>query len=489
VLLFTPLTLETTSMWTTGAMLLPMELAMILAIGAQVKYAQTRRPYHLVTLAGSTVLGLFFFDKALLIVPLVFLVTACLLVTGGPLRSIWRTIRGFWPSWLVLTAVALGYLALYYSLAGSTLRTPRSASEIFGFARQMVGFTLIPNLLGGPRTWVDIGDAAPLVTSEEVPRWLAWAAFLAIVVITTRLRSVAGRAWVLLACYVALVVALLSASRLGSTFSVLAGYATRYVSDVTVVAALCLGVAVMGLANASASAPAHPPRRPLNLPSALRDPAAIAVGLVVLLVAVTAIGIRTASSTARFSDLWAVKRGRDYLATAQADLAKAPPGTVFIERTVPAWVVHPLFFPYAEQAHFFNQVQPRPVFVTEAENPSVFDDSGHIRPATVDGLSLQPSPDPGCGYQMSHGGTTRLPLAGPVYQWNWTIRIGYLSSGNSDAVIWLGGASHPFQVKYGLNQIFIVLDGAGTDLQMQVMDPDVTVCTKDVVVGNAVPQH
>jgi hypothetical protein len=358
---------------------------------------------------------------------------------------------------------------------------------VFAFARQMIGFTLVPNLVGGPWTWLKIGDAAPLVTSEEVPRWVAWAAFVAVVVITTRLRAVAGRAWVLLACYALLVVAVLSASRLGSDFSALAGYATRYVSDVTVLAALCLGVAISG--PAESILPAHPRRRPLRLPTSLTDPAAIAIGLVVLVLAVTTVGIRTAWSTARFSDDWAVKVGREYLAAAQADLAKAPPGTVFIERTVPAAVVHPLFFPYTEQSHFFNQMKPRPIFVREAENPSIFDDSGHIHPATVDGLSLKPSADQGCGYQMAHGQPTRLPLAGPVYDWNWTIRVGYLSSGDSDAIIRLGEASHRFRMKYGLNQIFIVLDGAGSDLEIQVLDPSVTVCTKDVVVGNAVPQH
>src|SRR4029078_2760504 len=107
VFLFCPLTLETSAWWWSGANVLPMGLAMLLAIYAQAKYAQTRRLRHLVTLGASLVFGLAFFEKALLIAPLVFLFTACLLVTGGAFRSLLRAAIRYWQSWLVLTAVGV----------------------------------------------------------------------------------------------------------------------------------------------------------------------------------------------------------------------------------------------------------------------------------------------------------------------------------------------------------------------------------------------
>ena len=196
IFLFTPLTLENTSWWWSGVNVLPMQLAIVLAVGAQVKYIRTGRRRHLVTLGLSVVLGLIFFEKSVLIAPLVFLITACLFVKGGPLRSIGRAAVRYWPSWLVLTAVSGAYVWLYLSRAESMLHAPASVREVLTFLRQIVGHTLIPGLLGGPWRWLDVGDGAPLVAPDDVRRWLAWAAFLGLIVGTVLLRRVAIRAWV-----------------------------------------------------------------------------------------------------------------------------------------------------------------------------------------------------------------------------------------------------------------------------------------------------
>lgn len=52
------------------------------------KDARPGRSRHLVTLGASFLLGLLFFEKTLLVAPLVFLFTVCLLVEGGLVRSI-----------------------------------------------------------------------------------------------------------------------------------------------------------------------------------------------------------------------------------------------------------------------------------------------------------------------------------------------------------------------------------------------------------------
>ncbi|MBM0240352.1 hypothetical protein JNW88_30580, partial [Micromonospora sp. ATA32] len=253
--LFSPLTLEATSWWAVGANMLAMQLAMVLALGAQLKYVRTRRKRHLVSLALSILLGLLFFEKTLLVVPLVFLFTACLFADGGPLRAVATTLRRWWASWAVLAAVSVGFLAAYLSRSESSLRQPNSLFEVLTFLEQLLGSTLVPGLFGGPWRWLGAGDGAPVVAPPELGRWLAWAALIALIVVTLRLRRIAARAWVLLGTYLLVVAALLAATRLGSVFSDLAGAVPRYVSDVAVVAALCVGVALLGLA-APAPAPA-----------------------------------------------------------------------------------------------------------------------------------------------------------------------------------------------------------------------------------------
>jgi hypothetical protein len=482
IFLFSPLSLEVTSWWAVGVNMLPMELAMVLAIGAQVKYVRTRRKRHLVTLALSLLFGLLFFEKSLLIVPLVFAVTACLFVTGGPFRSVTRTVARFWPSWLVLTLLSVAYVGLYMSRAGSSLRAPQSAGEVMIFLRQLIGSTVIPGLVGGPWRWLDAGDGAPVTAPAEFAKWLAWAAFAALVVVTVWLRRSAVRAWVLLGAYLSMVAGLLAATRLGSVFSGVAGGVPRYVTEVVIVAALCMGVALFGQLDPAE----EEPERPGTLRAEVRNRHVLAAALVV---ALTAFGLGAAWTAARFGDDWAVKQGRDYLHTAQAELAAAPPGTVFLDGPVPPGVVGPLSQPYNLQSNFFRPVKAGPIFVTEAENLSMFDDSGRIRPVEVDGWAVKPGPEGGCGYKLAGGQTVGMPLADSAYRWFWMVRVAYLSSGDSTAVFELGSSTRRFAVQRGLHQFFFPVEAGGDMVRLTVTDPTVTLCTNEITIGTARPRQ
>ncbi|MFV2116327.1 hypothetical protein ACFHW0_28895 [Micromonospora sp. LOL_025] len=500
VFLFSPLTLEAGSWWAVGVNMLPMQLAMVLAVGAQLRYVRTGRRRHLVSLALSVVFGLLFFEKALLVVPLVFLLTACLLVGGPPVRAVRETVRRYWPSWAVLTAVSLGFAGLYLTRSESSLRRPDSLGEVLSFLWQLLGSTVVPGLLGGPWRWMAAGDGAPVTAPPELARWLAWAVFLALVVVTVRMRRTAGRAWVLLGAYLALVTALLGATRLGSVYSDVAGTVPRYVSDVVVVAALCIGVALLGLASPVVARPvggADPGpenREPGSAdvsdppPPALltRHRETVSTLLVVVLLAA---GLGTAWSTVRYGDEWAVKQGRAYLETARAELAAAPPGTVFLDQPVPGGVVPALSAPYNRQSKFFQAMEDGPVFVTGAEAPSIFDDGGRIAPVRVEGPAVRPGPEEGCGYKISGGRTVRMPLSAPRDDWFWVVRIGYLSSADTTAVFRLGTSVREFPVKQGLHQYFFELTGGGDTVELTVPRHGVTVCTNEVVVGTPVPQQ
>jgi hypothetical protein len=483
VFLFCPLTLELTSWWAVGANLLPMQLATVLAIGAQARYVRTGRPRHLLTLALSVVLGLLFYEKSLLIVPLVFLVTVCLFVRGGPLRSVALAVRRYWRAWLVLLVVTGAYLPLYLTRSNNSLHGPRSVREATTFVRQLVGTTLVPGLVGGPWRWLGTGDGAPLAVTHEVARWLSWAVLVAVVAVSIRLRTWAIRPWVLLVLYVAIDAALLTMTRLGLYFSSAAGLAPRYIGDVVVVAALCLGVALFGLVDVADEAPV----RPRTWPAATWNQSAAAAALVL---ALTALLFSQGWSTARFGDLWSVKAGRDYLHNAEADLAKVPPKTVFLDTALPETVQSRLTYPYNLQSRFFRPVKDGPTFVTEAENPWMFDDTGHAHPATVAGIPNEPGTDRYChGYRLDKGLPVRIPLTQKLYQWQWVVRIGYLSSGESFMLLRFGTTERFLQLHPGgIRQLILTLDGGGDALELTVQDPNVVTCTNDIIVGHPVPR-
>jgi len=479
--LFSPLTLEVSSLWMVGLLMLPVQLAMVLAIGAQLRYARTGQHRYAVGVLLAVALGLAFDTKALLIVPLVYLLTACLLCTGPPVASIRAATRRFWPGWVALAALAAAYVAFYLSQPAEGLDRPGSPGDVVGFVADLVGTNLVPGLFGGPWQWTYAGDGPPLVDPPDLGVWLAWAVLLVLVVVTVRGRASAARAWLLLLAYVAMVTTLFAVTRLGDVLGPIAGLVPRYLADVVVVAALCVGVALLGLRDRAevANWPA---------PAVLREPGALAVGLVAGVAVVATVALGALWSTARFNDNWRTKHGRAYLATAQAELAAAPPGTALLEEVVPDQVIAGYFWPDNLQSHFFRAAPRRPVFVTEAEQPSMFDDTGRIRPATVQGQPSVLGPDDGCGHRVAFGPAVRIPLQAPVPEWPWWVYFGYLSSGDSTVTFQLGTATHRFEVRRGLNQIYFRLEGGGDAVQLSVGDPGVVLCTRLVTVGKIVPK-
>ncbi|PZF86790.1 hypothetical protein C1I99_28665 [Micromonospora deserti] len=238
-----------------------------------------------------------------------------------------------------------------------------------------------------------------------------------------------------------------------------------------------------GLARHPVAVDADPP------PPALltRHRETVSTGLAVALLA-GALG--TAWTTARYGDEWAVKSGRTYLETARAELAAAPPGTVFFDQPVPGDVVPVLSAPYNRQSAFFRALgQDGPVFVTEAEAPSLFDGGGRIVPVRIDGPAVLPGPEDGCGYKIAGGRTVRMPLAGPRDDWFWVVRIGYLSSADTTATFRLGADTRQFPIKQGLHQYYFEFTGGGDLVELTVEGHGVTVCTNEVTVGTPVPQQ
>ncbi|MDG4825115.1 hypothetical protein O7635_24980 [Asanoa sp. WMMD1127] len=482
--LFNPLTLEVSAWWAVGLNLLPMQLAMIMAVTSQVRYLRDRQRRHLVALGLWVVFGLAFFEKSLLVVALVFLLTACLYAPGNPIRAVLTTIRRWWPAWLVLTGISLAFLALYLTGSTSSLRPPLSAAEVGTFAQQFFGQSLTTGLLGGPWTWLDAADGPAVAAPTVTLQWISWVLVAALVVCTLWLRrTVALRAWLLLLLYAGFAAGLIGATRLGSAFSGVAGLVPRYIADVLLVAAICVGVALCGLRRIDEDED----EATTKLPAAVRARprafgAALATGTVLLVASSLYSGIDFATD-------WGSKLGRDYLTTARDGLENAAPGTVFMDQPVPPSIVDPLSAPWNMQSRFFAPLDQDPVFVTKAQHLYVFDSSGNVRPAWVKGVKARPGPKPGCGYQITGGRTTTIALAGTVTEYWQAVRIAYLSDRDTTGTFRLGaGDATTFDVHRGLNAIFLLVHGGGSSVELAVADPATSFCTDEIEIGELVPQ-
>ncbi|KHD79323.1 hypothetical protein MB27_01360 [Actinoplanes utahensis] len=485
--LFNPLTLEVSAWWAVGLNLLPMQLAMIVALAAQVRYVQTGDRRHLITLAAAVLVGLLFFEKALLIVPLVFLATLFLYAPGGPVRALVVTIRRWWPAWALLTAISLLFLGVYLAMAtGSSVRVPRSAMEVGDFLVQFFGSSLASGLTGGPWSWLDAADGPAVAAPTREAQWISWALVAALFALTLWLRrSVAGRAWGLMIVFALLAAGLIAFTRLGSEMSGVAGLVPRYLGDVFVVAALCVGVAVAGLRRPAADG-GEPVADPVPAP-VRRHPQQFVVGLGVGLVLLIASSVY---SSVDFATDWASKAGREYLATATRELNAAEPGTVFMDQPVPELVVPSLVYPWNKQSKFFGPLGDEgPVFVTEARKLSVIDDSGHVRPAWVKGVKNKPGPIPGCGYRVAGGKTTTIKLETALINYWHAVRIGYISDRATVATMRIGDREPvTFDVHQGLNAMFLLRMADGDEVELTLRDPKAGLCTDEIEIGALVPQ-
>lgn len=483
--LFNPMTLEVTAWVAVGINLLPMQLAMIVAVHAQVRYLRSGDRRHLATLALAMVAGLLFFEKALFIAPLVFLVTLCLYAPGGPVRALVTTVRRWWPSWAVLAAISLVYLAGYLAMSTSAaLRTPSSAGEVGTFFQQFYGDSLAAGLLGGPWVWLDAADGTAIVQQSQSARWFSWVLVPLLVGVTIWMRRwVAGRAWTLLVLYSALAAGLIAATRLGSTLSGVSGLVPRYLGDVLLVAALCVGVAVCGLRPLEPAADSADDIMPAPLRGRAQP---VAVGVTAAVVLLLASSLYSGTG---FAADWRDKTGRDYLRTAQADLAVAEAGTVFMDQPVPETVVPRFSYPWNMQSKFFGPLENGPVFVTEGRKLSVFDEDGHIRPAWVEGVKARPGPLAGCGYRVTGDRSTRVPLQSAVADYWQVVRISYLSDRDTTATIRVGRHDpRTFDVHRGLNAMFLLMLVEGDEVVLDVRDRRANLCTDEIEIGTLVPQ-
>jgi hypothetical protein len=481
--LFSSLTLEVSSLWMVGLLMLPPILAMILAIAAQLRYARTGKHRYGIYVMLAVLFGLAFDTKAMLIIPLVGVLSAALFCSGGPIASLWEAIRRFWVGWVALVVLSAAYVPYYLTRPVPDLAQAESADGVMTFVRQLLGINLVPSLLGGPWQWMYAGDGPPLVDPPMPAVYAAWTVMLVLVAVTSWRRASARRAWLVLIAYAGLVTALFAVTRVGSTLGSLAGLVPRYLADAVPVAALCVGVALLGLRDVTPAL--EKPARPA--PSWLRGKRTVRTGMVAVgAVAVTLVA-GNVLSVDRFNDVWEVKNGRDYLATTQAELAGFPPGTALLEGTVPDRVVAGYFHPDNLQSHFFRAAPLKPKFVTEAVTPLMFDDNGRIRPVAVIGTNIVPGLVPNCGHRIARAQPTRIPLESPVPDWPWWVNIGYLSSAEATVTFELGGSTYTFEAQQGLSQIFFKLQAAGDTVVLTAEDPSVTICTQRITVGQIQP--
>ena len=427
VFLFSPLQLAGISWWAVVIDVLPLELALLMAVDAHVRYLRGGRKRNAVAAAGWLLVALAASDKGVVVPLLLFGLTAAFFVPGRLWSAVVKAAVRYWWLWLGYGILLAAWGAVYVSqLAGSSVK-PDSASDVLNFVSTFTGTTLLPGVLGGPWRWSSIGY--DIVNPPAALQQLSWAVALVIVVVSCARRVRAWRAWALLAAWIIVAdIVPVVLGRLGGISPSLEAAQTRYLMDATPVLALCVGLAFLPVAGPSMAGPS------MAEPDAIRFRLPAARSAVLVIMSFFLVGSFWSLQAFESLNSPAATTARSYIATARVAVADAPQGTLIVDGPTPASIMTPAIFgPYGNTSFVVGAIargepakhlswtgSPRGV----TGNLMIFNDLGQLLPVAMQGPLSEPPPMGQSCWNVTTT-ATQIPLTGPLFRWVWTARVDY----------------------------------------------------------------
>ncbi|SES39865.1 hypothetical protein SAMN05216199_3317 [Pedococcus cremeus] len=492
----TPMTLPANLWWAAALNQLPQQLALVGVLLAHVTYLRTGRTAR--GLVGPFVLlaGLAFSEKTLLALPLLLAFTVLFFAAGRPLRRTRDALVQHRIIWAGYAVVTVPYMLFYVSTVPSPARQPGTGASVVQLVMESFVRAVVPAILGGPWHWAQIGYAGALADPGPFACAVALVVLAGVVAGSCLARRGAWRGWALALGYAVTNLVLLVVSRAAFIGPVIAGE-YRYVTDVALVAALGLALALVPLSGQwRAGRPATLDERPAlrrwldtdpvrELLDELPRPRAAAW----IAVAVTALTVSAAWSTVSYDQFWRINPARPWVETARSELSGYTTPPVLADGYVPQEVAWALLGDYATVSHLLSPLPTPPR--TLADGPTsdslyMLDDRGRVRRAAVSGVSALPGPRKGCGWRIGAQPVT-VPLQRSTLPFSWTVRIGYISSGTTKGAVTIGGTRTPVEFHAGLGAVFLRANGAFDEVRLETAGDGAVVCSDDITVGAPVP--
>lgn len=470
MLAFAPL-LTTVTVWYASALqILPWSATFIGTLYFAAKHARDPRWRWLVAGTATFVVGLLFWQKALLFLPVVLWLYWRYWPGEGRwgLRGLGR--RWWFPAITLLIAIPYG-LAYLAAQPEAVLRSQPSREQLLESLRITLGEVWLPGYFGAP--WTGFTDA--LVPGSASSWWifLIIAQVVAALVIISLLRwRSAWNAWFIIGAYALVTVALFVFGRI-NVFGTILAIDPRYVEDLFVVGAVVLPFAFVRPAGSPLPNP-----RPLTWLPRQVPGWAQAAGWIVLANLLVLPTIAVGRS-------WHDFPARDFITNVR-QLAADQPGIVVLDRKVPELVMSRLFLERANASYVLAGAR-LPVSWNGA-GPQIFvlDDAGGVRPVSIAPSSTSlPGLDGDCGYSV-FGRPTAVELDTTLFEWTWIGQLDYLAAESGILEVALDGASVPVPVTKGAGSVQFVVVGGG-DTLMVTPPEGVGVCIGSAVLGQDGP--
>ncbi|OXR46391.1 hypothetical protein B7C42_01357 [Nocardia cerradoensis] len=515
--LFCPLTLPAFAWWAASLNALPLQFALAWVIADAVLLVRTGRGRYAVSGVLVLIVGLLFFEKAV-VVPFVAFAVAVLeryVVgartvdadspageaesgprdaaappedperagdRGGPsvwasTRDVARTGAALWAgSALILAGWGAAYLTVADHIAVDT-----SLAGARRLLHSATSLGILPTLLGGPWVWARWLPSTPWATP---PGWTvvpAWAILAAVVLVTLRLRRRVLPVWILVVGYVLAVQLPIVLIRGGPNTAAELMQSLRYLADVAVV-----------LAAATALLLAARPRTRSRNADALgpTSPGPVPAAHAVAIVLTAAFVVSSVCTTVSFARSWEISPTRTYLTNARAAFADRD-GAPLLEQEVPWGVLTPMTYPQNLIAQVLGPIAPDGAFGTSTPHLRMITDDGELVDASVWwNRRILAGPEPGCGYRVDGSDPVALWLDGPMIEHGWTAQLNYFANQDGHLTVAMEhGDAVVVPVRAGVHTVFVHVVGSGEVLRIGSRTSGLDVCVGVGPVGVAAFGH
>jgi hypothetical protein len=495
VFMLCPLSTRSTLWWAASLQTIFLQVFIVASLFAALLYVRAPSWKRLSVVVLAYAGALLFWEKALLILPLMALFVVLFLGPGRGWSRIRRVTIGLWRMWLALTAITVPYVTWYFSVASAQLTYHPTATQIRRLSLDSFDYAVIPSYLGGPWRAPSVGRAA-VYQLPLAARTLVLLAFAAIVTTSLLLLRQAWRAWVLPFAYIGMTLGLVATSRIGVVGPIV-GLDARYTADSVPIFALALGLAFMvpkdrerdrkwskrSLVFEIGSGPRRwslggPAPRVMGM-----SPTATRRALALSLVAAYAVSAMiTNAGLAGLASKYSIK---DWLANVRTSIDARPDASIVDDYLPPQ--ASPLRALISDSVALSRVLAPIAQHVrwnAPSDSMYMFDHQGHLRPAALDSKGMaNPGPVHHCGYPLnaSHPhARARLPVPLPERR-RWGVQLGYFSEKGATGEVTIDGDQQFVTFLPGLNPLFLVHRGAVSSVDLEVTDNPV--CVSYVRVG------
>jgi hypothetical protein len=473
--LFTAMPVPALMWWAASLNQLPMQLSFFLALWAWAGYL--RRPTGLLALAtwGAVTLGLLFYVKALLVVPVLVFLALAYFARGSLLRRLRDVAVKYWLG-LAGLVVGASAFAFYYVRTVPQLASSPDASTVLALLETYAATSFTVSVLGGPWLWWQHPN--PPTSQVDVPSVivsLCWVVIALVTVTTALLRRRTIRAWSLAAAYLAASFALLVTSR--GAVGAYVGLELRYLTDVATAVTLAIGLAYLSVPGAVESSEPRPD-------PPLRFPRARPVGVSVL--ALVCIG--GVLSTYGHARTWHTDNpGRTYLTNAVNGIEAQKTVVNIADHEAPPEVMIEWSYPHNLVSRMLPLTGAPVRFPDKAERLFTLDRDGTLHVAALEpGVTDTGGEDPDCGWLVGSAGR-EIPLTGRVLGLEYWLHIPYLASADSEVRLTMGDEEVDVALRKGLHDIYVRNEGGFDAVGIDGLEGDEALCVAEVDVGPVVP--